>query len=240
VGNANCWTEADGLDSANRTVLYASAYHNTTVVVTVAGKTIASQAFAYSGIAQLSGGGALLAIAAQAFGHCDNLGDFTFPDSVTIASSAFYYCSNLEHVKLGAALEGIGEYAFESCAALTRIEFDGNLKELHVNALDNVKLDEFLIFANDENVSTSQVAQRPSYKRFVVAAGSAQYSAEETLLYNKDQTALLASPNTKKVVEVPPSVTELGSYAFRGSRIAKISGGENLLTIGINAFADCQ
>ena len=69
-------------------------------------------------------------------------GGYTIPDSVTsIGFDAFYFCTSLAKVTIGAGVTSIGGSAFEECLPLTGVYFQGDAPSIDSNAFifdDNV------------------------------------------------------------------------------------------------------
>lgn len=139
-----------------------------------------------------------------AFSNTKNLRSLTLPDSVTkIESQAFWY-SSLKHIDLGSGVQSIGSSAFTGCANLKSLHFPASLTVLELSK-DPDGEDFLLSFAGCY-----------SMEEFTVDEANPAFCAVDGVLFNKDQTTLVAYPLGRKAetYTVPSSVTTIGSYAF--------------------------
>ncbi len=81
-------------------------------------------------------GGESRVLADFALFECDGLISVTLPETVrAVGRYAFYYCRALLAVNLS-HLETVGEHAFDSCTALTRMEFGASLTSVGLGAME--------------------------------------------------------------------------------------------------------
>ena len=138
----------------------------------------------------------------------------------SVGQNAFLGCTALKSVTLPAGLKTLGESAFTDCDALTSIELPASLETIGTDALYAGGLTEIK-----------------------VQTGNTHFEAEDGVLYNKGQTALLLYPRKKPgtTFAVPASVTTIGKYAFTNcAKLATVTLPEGLQTIGENAFEKCR
>ena len=130
------------------------------------------------------------------------------------------YKETIHTVVVNQGITRIGKDAFWNCNRLTRVVLPESLEEIAGTAFSSCRvLPEFEISSNN--------------RYFCVVAG---------VLFSKDMTKLICYPGGKSATkyDVPNSVTEIGEYAFHGSRIIELVLPELLQIIGSSAFADTE
>ncbi len=182
-------------------------------------------------------------IGLRAFSGCTGLTSIRIPDSVTsIGGNAFSGCPGLTSVTIPDSVNNIGNYAFWGCTGLTTISIpDGvtSIGELAFSGCTGL----IAIAVNELNAS---------------------YSSLEGVLFNKNQTALVAYPGGKAgnymipdsvtsirsgafsgcpgltSVTIPDSVNNIGDYAFWGcTGLTSVLIGNGVTSIGAAAFWEC-
>lgn len=133
----------------------------------------------------------------------------------TVGRGMFAGCSWLEELTLPAGTTTVEENAFENCRSLSVLHFSPLLTE----------------FAPSAGCS--------GLTAFDVPSANPAFSSAEGILYNKEKTTLMWYPEgkTDKSFSVLPTVTAIGEYAFRNSRLQGISLPATLKDIGQGAFA---
>lgn len=92
---------------------------------------IGDQAFAGSGLIDLSLPSGITTIREHAFWACDGLTSVTIPGSVTeIAGKTFYGCSNLTDVTIGYGTQGIYYGAFDYCPKLVSLTIPSSVTRI--------------------------------------------------------------------------------------------------------------
>lgn len=137
----------------------------------------------------------------------------------TIPASAFTGRTLLKTCVLPKNLTTVGANAFNGCVNITAIHFPSTLSAIDVTSFQN--------FGG----------------LFTVDAGSATFSANGGILYNKTQTDLIQSPvSITGAVTLSPAVTTIKTYAFYNcNKIADIvSSNSGALTIETMAFNGCS
>lgn len=150
----------------------------------------------------------------QAFRICSSLTDIELPSTLTIGEGAFGYCSSLisvyapEVLSIGAnafcdcealtdlyipIVEEIGDYALISCSSLTSFTIPASLNVIGVGLFNDCASMTEIVATNNDN-----------------------YTYDEGILYNSDQSKALAA--LQAVVSgdlvLPTSVTELTDRIF--------------------------
>ncbi len=189
------------------------------------------------------------------FDGCSSLADITIPDNIKkIANYVFINCSSLKHISMPVVTE-IGNYTFDGCDALARVDFRGTLE-------DWVKIN-FGGFDENGNRKDATGANPMHVEYYPTNFGGTDdgdddYYDEEDWYgaYAADDAATIASSG-KKVFEakvylqngdclndmenvtIPSNITYFG-IAFAGSgKLKTISLPSTVTEIGSNAFKGC-
>lgn len=134
-----------------------------------------------------------------------------WPKSITtIPNSAFSNCYNLVSCNIPLGVTEIGSTAFQNCYALKTIILPNTIKTIGESAFRNAKIDTLYVHCNI-----------PDYN-------DASYSY-----------AYFYSTNISHAI-IGEQVTSIGRYAFAGSKIQKLTLGENISSIGSSALLDCK
>ncbi len=137
-----------------------------------------------------------------------------------IGSNAFGYFVNLTEVNLASTVESIGDHAFFNATSLQTVHLPKNLSFLHDTAFE---------FASSLNC-------------FTVDKENEYFSAENGVLFNKDQTMLITYPVAKEddTYLMPNSVTTIRQYSFKNNNYLKtIILSESLENLENYSFYDC-
>lgn len=146
---------------------------------------------------------------------------------------------NLQTVILPGSLKTIGVGAFGFCGRLNTVEiFDSvtsiaSMAFLKCNALKSINLPRSLASISDDSFDLCSA-------EFIVDSENQQYSSNNGILYNKEQTSLIKCPNSKTSVIIPESVEEIKSTAFYGCSIVSVQLPSSLIKIGQGAFNQCN
>ena len=152
-------------------------------------------------------------IGERTFDGCSSLTSVEIPTSVTsIGSYAFSYCTGLTSIEIPNSVTTIGRYAFSVCRGLTSIEIPTSVTSIGNKAFASCSGLTKLIY-NAENCQW--VASGVSDESWLfgcsnlteVVIGESVKTLPSNFLYNRYG---LTS------IEIPASVTSIGSYAFYG------------------------
>ncbi len=190
---------------------------------------------------------------------------YTIPDSVTgIGDEAFFYCTRLVGVTLGANVANIGNLAFWGCSSLAGITLPNSVTRIGDNAFSGcTSLAEVTMGANVANIGNSAFYECTSLTGITIPAsvtnigsgafvrctgltditvdaGNAAYSSLGGLLFNHDKTTLIQCAGRKSIVSIPCGVTRIGDGAFYWcNRLGSIAIPDSVTSIGDDGFHFC-
>jgi hypothetical protein len=149
--------------------------------------------------------------------------------TVSIAGSAFYGCEGLASVTLPDSLAAIDAWAFGK-SGLSQVVFGKGLRSIASSAFARCKnLTSLTIPASVTSIEGDAFYDCTALTSLAVEAGSAAFSAEDGVLYDRDKTALLWYPEGKpgSAFTIPKTVTTIGIYKFANaltnSKVASIA-----------------
>lgn len=161
-------------------------------------------------------------------------------DGITrIGSYAFYDMNGAFSLKIGSAVEEIGEYAF-GYTYVTKVNIPSNVKRIESYAfawsdLREVsfaegleEIGDYAFYAGENRLGAAPVVRLPAslksvqgrsfawVRAFEVAEGSESYTAVDGVLYSRDMTSLISFPKQREqtVYRIPDSVTSVASGAL--------------------------
>ena len=192
----------------------------------------------------------------------------TIPNSVlSIGSEAFGGNKELIEIKGGKSVAYIMSSAFVNCEKLAVIPDFSNLINLEAGAFYNCpSLEKINISASVKLIGDSAFFMCSSLKSINVKKSNEYYSSKDGVLYNKDQSCLIAYPMAKnntsftfpetvkeikenvfgnnpylKKVELNSSIKIIPNYAFSNcSNLTEITIPNSVEEIGFNAFFGCK
>ena len=182
--------------------------------------------------------------------HAPKLTSVDLSSAQTIGAYAFAYCTNLEEVKLNAAITEIPEYAFANCFVLNQIDLsnvtsigDYAFMECGLTKADLSKLETVgkYAFANCKNLSELTLNEAGT----VVGEGAFAECAALTYVGNLEyvpEIGAYAFANTGIVEADLSSAISIGDFAFMKRELTPFDVylGDQLVSLGDNPFAMCR
>lgn len=193
----------------------------------------------------------LTTIGQRAFSGCKSLTAITLPASLqTMAHNVFEFCYKLESVTFAVDSEGksnlksIGNYDFMETAlkSLTLPE-SYNKITLGTGLFMYCKDITDLHISSTVETLGATFDYCASFKNITIADGNKNLIIEDSVVYNKDKTAIqmVLRDLAVETFTISEGVTEIGSYAFAGqSSLKKIVIPASVKKIGTYAFLNCR
>lgn len=175
----------------------------------------------------------------------DNLTSIKIPDQIIRIEKCAFLATPLESVTLPLNLKKIGAYAFSS-TQLTSLALPARLDTINNNAFTNCQLEEITIPERTKHIGESAFQRNPAKKLTVGRANSAfetvvgNYAfsnlANIEVVYIGNNVVSIGSGAFQSLAQNSPApveieldgVREIGSYAFSGANIEKITIGSSL------------
>ena len=213
-------------------------------------------------------GSSVTNIGDAAFMRCTGLTSITIPDGAAfIGESAFYECETLTNIILPDSITNIEINAFSNTAYINNENnIDGGCLYIgkHLISAGNLSGDceikpgtltiadgAFSYYVYNNSVitipgSVTSIGARAFTQRGLnieVSLQNKAYSSLNGVLFNKDQTEIIAYRNNMdgEGYEIPSSVTSIGDYAFFAlGNMTSITIPNSVTTIGDEAFCNCS
>ena len=152
----------------------------------------------------------------NAFGGCDSLISAEMSNVQTIGCDAFGGCDSLISAEMP-NVQAIGRDAFSGCYSLTSAEMP-----------------------NVQTISGGAFAGCSCLTSFIISESNPDYSADGSILYNKNKTSLIAYPAASGNIVITNSVQTICDSAFEYCNSLTSVEMPNVQTIGDKAFEDCN
>lgn len=207
-------------------------------------------------------------IRTSAFSCCFSLQSIVLPNNLGVwDASTFRSCRELKSVVLSSRYSKIPEWAFSNCYSLESIVIPGNVKTIAYQAfeectsLSSVTLSEGLQSINDNAFSGCRSIPEITIPSTVTSMGggvfyrcssltniyvnpaNSYYCDVDGVLYNKNQTTLLAYPpaNPRLSYDILPTTKTVGKQAlYQCKNLENISIPSGLTTTEESAFSGCS
>ena len=175
------------------------------------------------------------------FEDCANMISIILPETVvSIGTKAFNNCRGLTEIEIPASVQTIGDGAFGYCSGLTKITLHEGLTTLDAGAFKScTKLAEVTIPASVTSLGNAFWGCM-ALEKIAIASGNTSYTEEDGIIYSVDKTKLVIYPVTKteKSFTVPPTVSEIGSYAFCKSKLESLTVPAEVTSFGTKPFQE--
>jgi phage tail sheath protein FI len=179
----------------------------------------------------------------DAFYDCSALTNLTLAVGVTnIGENAFNLCTSLTNVTIPHSVASIGEDAFVQCSSLASVIISPGVASIGVGAFYNcVSLSAIAIPFSVTNIGLEAFLGCTSLTAITVNPVNLFYSSTNGVLFNKNQTTLIAAPSAiNGNYAVPVGVTSVETYAFFScTSLTNVTIPASVTNIADHAFYYC-
>lgn len=154
-------------------------------------------------------------IGESAFSHNVRLISATLPEGLAyLGKYAFAWAKSLESIELGNSLTVIPAYAFFSCYAMETVTLPPGVTKIESFAFSSCLALKSIIMSIDlEVMELWGISYTPSLENIVIPEDNMNFSAEGTIVFNKDKTKLVLYLNPAENLVLPEGIEIIGSYA---------------------------
>lgn len=165
---------------------------------------------------------------------------------ITIEAEQFNACNFLERATIPPGVTSIGNYAFGSCYALTSLTLPSGLTNIGTQAFIEDGLTNVFIPASVLSIGDQAFKSCRDMTAIDVDPLNPVYSSRDGVLFNHDQTTLLAFPQGRTGrYRIPDGVTSIEANAFNFGGEIQLPSPTNIIVpgsvtnLGYGAFSRC-
>ena len=207
------------------------------VLYTKDGKTLVSYPRGRTGYCEIPEGVEIISEGAFSEARIVSL---SVPGTVkSISDYAFDSCSYLKSISLGEGVESIGQSVFRGCSSLTTVSLPDSLTSIGNWAFGCDNLTTISIPKGVTSLGWSPF-EGQALEAINVSEENQAFSSKNGVLFNKDQTELIAYPRgLAGDYVIPEGVITIDSSAFRNNKgLTSVTFSSTVVEIGSQAFED--
>lgn len=193
-------------------------------------------------------------IGEYAFHGCLALKEIRLPEKLKrIEQYTFRYCTSLESIELPESLTFIGNYAFAGCQGLKEIWIPDSVTNINTNAfnsctsLENIRISKNLTFLGSHAFLGTPWLDAQTEEEFVIIGVGIllKWNGNDSVVSVPYGVTLVADAffenNSVEEIELPSSVTRIGTDAFRDAvNLKSVAIPESVTRIDTYVFYGCR